>query len=340
MAFGEYHTDNDIVTNSLLKTFGRCPRMALYKHHDLLAPRSVSKPLKRGSWFHALLEAYYSGDNWKKVHKQWVNEYSKLFDEEKEKLGDLPTELYRLMKSYLWHYRNDTDWIVHEVEMTLEAPLPTGQILRGKVDLLIEDELGLWVVDHKTHNRLPSLTTRLLDRQSIIYLWLAHRNGIPVTGFIWNYIKTDGPRDVKITRAGRLAKRQGATDFPTAYRSIQQQGYDVKEFREFLLNLKQQRYISGEVQYSPFFQRHIVEKDKDMIKRSLRGALTTAKRYRDYDFEDRDAVERINDRSCDWCGYRNLCTTELIGGNAEMIKKQEYVKHDPLAYYKEEERES
>lgn len=333
MAFEDYNTDAEVMTHSMLKSMRRCPRIVLYKHHDLLAPKSISKPLKRGTWFHALMEAHYKGEDWKAVHKSFTNEFSKLFDEEQDKLGDLPKEIYKLMISYLWHYQDDQDWTVHETEMKIETPLPNGQLYRGKVDMLVEDEYGLWVVDHKTNQTLPSLTQRLLDQQSVLYLWAARRCDIPVTGFIWNYIRTNAPKDIRVTRSGTIAKNQGSTDYPTAYRSLKEQGYDPKTYKSFLVPLQKQRYVSGEVQYSPFFQRHILEKNEAMINRSLKEAMRTAERFRDYDFEDRDGVERVNDRSCDWCSYRNLCTTELIGGNADNVRRQEFMKHDPLAYY-------
>src|SRR3546814_5607353 len=94
------------------------------------------------------------------------HKFSNLFDEEKEELGDLPREMQSLMESYLWHYRNDESWTVHEVEKTIEVPLPflSGVTLKLRLDMLVEDEYGLWVVDHKPHKTIPKTTARLLDR--------------------------------------------------------------------------------------------------------------------------------------------------------------------------------
>jgi hypothetical protein len=324
-----------VVTHSLIKSMRRCPRITLYKHHDLLAPREISKPLKRGTWMHELLEAYYLGEDWKAVHRHNTEKFSKLFDEEKDKLGDLPKEIGRLFRSYLWHYKNDAEWKVHEVEFKLEAELPGGQMWQGKSDMLIEDDSGLWIVDHKTHKVLPSLTQRLLDQQSILYIWAARENGIPVQGFIWNYLRTNAPREVRVTKQGTVAKNMGQTDYPTAYTSLVQQfgkeGLD--RYKPWLRDLAKMRYQPDAVQMSPFFQRHVMEKNEGMIERALSEASHTADRYAEYDFEDRDSVERVPDRSCDWCSYKNLCTTELIGGNADNIKRQEFMQQDPFHYY-------
>lgn len=323
-----------IITNSLLKTFRRCPRATLYKHRDMLAPRALSRPLRRGTWFHALLEAYYSGQDWKVIHRHYSEKFSELLDEEQDALRDLPTELASLMRSYLWHYKKDKGWKVHEVEKIIQVDVGPF-IYQGKVDMLVEDDYGLWVVDHKTHKAIPSHTQRVLGTQDVLYVWAAREMGIPVSGFIWNYVKTEAAKPIKFTQSGRPYKRQGLTDYPTARKSILEEGFDLEDFAYLLDPLKAMRYDpENPQQLSPFFERHVWEKSDRELKLVVAEATKTAKRYMKYDFEDRDLVERTPDRSCDWCGYRNLCMTELIGGNDTVVRKQEFVPADPLSYYK------
>lgn len=327
-----------IVTHSMIKSFRRCPRQTLYKQVERLKPRSVSKPLKRGTWIHALLECYYTGGDWLVEHKKWTARFNKLFVEEQDALGDLPREIKQLMQSYFWHYRDDEDWITHEIEFTIETELPNGQLYRGKVDALVENDYGLYIVDHKSHKQLPDLTNRLLDPQSVLYVWAARREGIPVKGFIWNYIKTEGPKPIKFNLDGAMSKKQGATDYPTAFRSIRAEGHNprTEPFYSMLKSLQRQRYEHGATQLSPFFRRDTLEKDDAMIERAVKEVLHTADRMRDYDFSDRDAVERVVDRSCEWmCGYRSLCLTELMGGNAEKVKQQSFKIGDPMDYYQD-----
>lgn len=326
-----------ILTNSLLKTFKGCPRQALYKHIELLAPKyQTSKPLKRGTWFHYLLEHYYSGQSVTQAHKEMVTEYGKLFDEEKEALGDLPREMVNLFRGYKWHYRDDKSWKVHEVELKLEADLPNGLQLQGKTDMLVEDEFGLWLVDHKTHKSLPRTTYRMLDTQSPLYIWMARQNDIPVQGFIWNYIVPTAPQPVKFTQKGKLYKRQPHTDYPTAKKAIEDAGkLDEPECIELLESLKQIRYQRDQVQTSPVFRRDLMEKNEGMIDRVIRDAAQTGERYIDYfnQLEDLDHTSRTVGRHCDWCSYSPLCTAELVGWDSENIKRREYTEADPLAYY-------
>lgn len=348
------HFPLEVVSQSMAKTFKRCPLQFKYKYLDELSPRVSSKPLTRGKWFHSLLETYYTpederGDDyqtWEEVHKHMSHKFSQLFDEEKEELGDLPREMQHLMESYLWHYRNDESWTVHEVEKTIEVPLPflSGVNLRLRLDMLVEDEYGLWIVDHKTHKTIPKTTDRLLDIQSPLYVWAAQEAGIPVSGFQWNYIRTKAPSVPKMAYVGtprqRLSKAACDTDYPTFLKTIKEyrKTYGLKVDEGIKLwadRLKAQRYDYHSVQTSEFFLRVRLERDEEQIQRALRELHHTAKRIGDYDF-DPDWVERNQDRGCNFmCSYRDLCLAEYMGGNADLVRRKNYIQQDPWAYYEE-----
>jgi PD-(D/E)XK nuclease superfamily protein len=323
------------VTHSVLKSFRRCPKLTEYKYVRKLLPRVHSKPLTRGKWVHSLLETKYTGGDWRETHKQLRRQFNGLFDEEKEALGNLPLEVNRLFLSYLWHYRDDQDWKVLEVEKTIQATLPNGMKFKARVDMLVETPYGLYLVDHKTHKRLPSLLMRLLDTQSPAYMWACWENDLDVQGFIWNYIKTAAPAVPHVLKSGdRFSKKLGETDYYTFARCLQKSGFDPEPYRDVLNRLKAQRYEYGKPQTSPFFQRHIVERTEESVEQALREMMVTAERLTEYNFNPR-LTERIPDRSCEWmCGYEGLCTAELHGNETRHIMRS-FRKGDPLEYYEE-----
>lgn len=334
------YVDNgqSVITHSMIKSGRRCMKMAQYKYVERLKPKSESGPLKRGKWIHALLEVHYTGGDWKAEHKKWTKEYNSLFEEEREKLGDLPRDIGQIMRGYFWHYRNDEDWIVQETEFTIEAELPDGTLYRGRVDNLVETRYGLYLVDHKSHNILPDTTFRLMDAQSALYIWAARKNKIPVKGFIWNYIKAKPQSRWRFKKDGGLYANIGDTDYPTAYQSLKDAGHDPRDmkWRDQLNRLKAVRYQPDSMQLSPFFRRDTLEKDPDVIRRVVKEAIHTTKRMSEYPFDDTESVERNPDRSCTWgCSYRNLCETELMGGNADMVRKREFRIGDPMDYYQD-----
>lgn len=354
---GLYVQDGQVITtHSMLQAFSRCPKQAQYKYAERLKPRYATKrqkPLRRGTWFHKLLEEHYAGRSWKSAHRQLSREYSELFDEEKEALGDLPTEMAALMRSYLWHYGADKNdpyhgWNVLDTELTLECPWPDGQgVYRCRLDILFEDEFGLWIGDHKTHKTLPGLEFRLLDHASARYIWCARENGLNVRGFVWNYIRAKAPTKPKMAYLGKSNERLSVadieTDYPTfvlalkEYQRLGYKGVSFEEHRDQLKYLKSLRWKHGEVQKSTFFRRDILEKDDNMLARVIAASMRTRDRMNTYDWEDQETIERTVDRSCTFmCDYVNLCTTELFGGNADNIRRQQFRVGDPLDYYQDQ----
>lgn len=338
-----YHdpdTGQPISTQSMIKTFRRCPKQAQYKYVDRLKPRALGKPLRQGDWMHHLMETKFKGGDWRDTHAIFTSKFNNLFDEEREAIGDLPSECKRMMQSYEWHYKDET-WIVHEVELMLEAELPNGHIFRVKIDLLIEDQFGLWLVDHKFNRQLPNLDMRILDIQSVAYVWAALRMGIPVNGFIWNYVKRKPPTIPQLLKSGeRLSARAIETDYPTLARAIKRYGLQRRDYAAWLERLKAQRYQHGMPQRSPFFRRNIIERDNEQLKRIMREMLHTSKRMHEYPFNQTDIVERNVDRSCTFmCSYTDICTLEAFGGDTRNLRKQRFEQVDPMYYYFDDPKE-
>lgn len=328
-----------ITTHSMIKTMRACPKQTYYKYVERLKPRAIGRPLQFGKWMHWLLEAHYKGEDWKAVHKELTKQFSKLFDEEKEKLGDLPRECYELMLSYLWHYKGE-NWIVHEVEFLVETTFPDGAIYRGKIDMLIENEYGLWIVDHKNHKRLPSASFRLRDSQSGLYVWAARRMGIPVRGFIWNYLKTaplSRPKLLKNEQA--FYKKLGETTYVAYALELKRLGIEQDDPRAAVTvqRLRNDRYEHGKVQTSPYFQRHVFERDNGVLRRIATQAYATHKRMQSYSWDKPEQVELNPSNDCDFrCSYARLCEAELYGGMTGNIRRQDFKEADPMEYYNDD----
>lgn len=329
-----------ITTHSMIKTMRRCPKQAEYKYVHRLKPKRLGSPLKRGTWIHALLEEYHSGRDWRKVHAALSAQFANLFDEEKDYYGDMPREIETIMLSYIWHYKKDP-WIYHETEFQLEAELPDGSLYRGKVDALIENDHGLWIVDHKSHKTLPDHNFRLQDAQSALYIWAARENGMDIQGFIWNYIRWKAPTVPALVDKGRrLTKSAVDTDYPTYVRALKRykaENPDFKitqEYKDKADYLKSLQYEFGAPQRSEFFRRDVLEKSDDLLERVVKMATTTSNRMHTYDFSNTDYVERVPDRSCTFsCSYTDICSAELLTGGKSLLRRQGYTVGDPNDYY-------
>lgn len=335
-----YHdpeTGRAITTHSMIKTMRHCPRQAYYKYVLRLKPQVLGRPLRFGTWMHALLEAHYKGEDWRERHKELTLEFSKFFDEEKAEVGDLPRDCLRTMLSYLWHYKDDP-WKVHDVEFVLEVTLPDGSLYRCKLDMLIENQFGLWIVDHKNHKKMPNHDFRLLDSQSALYIWAALQNKIKVQGHIWNYLRSKPPTVPVLLKSGeRLSKSKIDTDYPTYVKAIKRYGIDPTPYAERLAYYKAQRYVPGEMQTSPFFRRDVLEKTPRMLRQVASEGYQTHLRMHSYHWDHVEKIERNPGTACQFmCSYLDVCTAELFGGNAEFIMRQRYKVGDPMAYYNDE----
>jgi hypothetical protein len=334
----------DITTHSMLKTYRNCPKQAQYKYAQRLKPKRQGAALKRGVWMHELLEIKHNGGDWREHHRRLSAKFYDLFDEEREFYGDLPKIILRMMESYEWHYAHD-DLIIHETEVTLEAVMPDGRVGRGKVDAIAETHDGIYLVDHKTHGRLPTLGFRLLDAQKAFYIWLAWKNKIPVKGFIWNYVKWKLPATPRLvyqnTNSPRLSKTLGETDYLTYTAALKQFREENPRFKITKEHVEYQRMLKS-VQYdpqnpvltSPFFERRTLPGDIDMVKQIMREALHTSGKMHEYDFTAPN-VERVPGNQCDWCDYKDLCQAELMGGNTTLIRRNMFTLGDPQDYYQD-----
>lgn len=330
-----------ISTHSMLKSFRRCPKQTEYKYVERLKPRIMGRPLRLGTWMHELQEVKGNGGDWREKHRELVKErWSKLFDEEKDDIGDLPGDCWRLMESYEWHYQDD-EWHFLENELMLETEFPDGSIYRGKIDALIENQYGLWVVDRKWHKKLPDTDFRILDAQSALYIWAARRNGIPVQGHIWDYGRSKPPTWPEMLKSGAGPARwnQVDTDFPTMVRWFKEMmgGKVPQAYRPKMRHLRTLQYQQGAPQNSSFFRRSVIEKDPAMLRRIAQEAYHTHKRMHSYPFDKPNSVERVPDRSCAWfCSYTDLCTAELFTGGRPVNWQQRYKVGDPMDYYFDE----
>lgn len=360
-----------VTTQSMMKTFLQCPREAYYKYVLRLQPKRLSEPLTRGKWIHSLLETYYKSlmedpDKaeanrlmWKQ-HELMVSRFRKLnlFDEELEKLGNMPEDVKTIVEGYFYHYGDPAhadynEWEVVGVEQTLEAELPNGHIFRGRFDMLVQNQFGLWLVDHKSHKRMPDWSHRMMDVQAPLYTWAAHQNGLPVKGFIWNYLITTSRSAPTLLKNGSRFSKTGwaSTTYPLALQAVKDAGW-IKDKRvhvpdnpEYtaeltaqLRALRDQRWAPGTAQSSPFYRRDEIAHDPEQVARVVASTVRTSERMHSYDFTSDDTVERNTVECKGWrCSYSSLSMADLVTGDSSRLKRSDYQHGDPLAYYEDEE---
>lgn len=310
------------LSNSKVNTWRRCPKSYDYKYIRQLRKKGKALPLERGSWLHELLEAYYLGENWLKIHRKKKKEFDKLFAEEKEMLGDLPSEVMRIMTSYRrMYHKQDDHLIVVDAEMDEILKLPNGDEFNFIIDLVIEEDGGLWLWDHKTVGKFMDADFMLLDTQLTRYFWAAREMGYdtpdcPLRGVIFNEVRTKPPTIPKLLQSGALSRAKNIdTDYFTFLQTIRDNDLDPNDYID---ELKRAKYNT-----SSFFRRTRMVKDEGIMRIQMQELEDSA-------FEmkiaaKRNAYPRTVRKTCVWdCDYKDLCITELMGGDISSLVKANF----------------
>lgn len=324
---------------SRIKTFLRCPKSYQYKYVDLLEPKKKVRPLFLGSWVHACLETHYSQGNWKIGHQLYVDQWNKLFEEERLALRTrgktigppLPEIVERIMRSYIWYNRQD-GWKAKYIEQILEVPTPlivSGKrfVFKGRLDLVIEDEEGLfWLVDHKTASTIPQPNSfHAMDPQLMLYPWAARiQYGIDIAGVIYNYVRSRPPSIPNLNKDGSISRRKIVTDYPTLFRFLRDNGFNPNDFAHILLPMQTK---------SELLRRYRLPREQKVTKEILLDTLSVVKRI-----EETKRFTRTITRDCVRCSYHDLCRSELNGFDTEkmratnfIVTEEDYVGFNPAA---------
>lgn len=320
-------------SHSELKTYQRCPKQWEYKYDQRLVPKAKSKPLYLGNWVHRALQTHYTDGDWKIGHQEYVNDWNRLFQEERDalrtkrgkiSLPPFPEIVERIMRSYVW-YNRDEGWEVVAVEQEFEVDTPlvidgVRQKFKGIIDLIVKDQDSLnWIIDHKTASNIPEPTSfHGMDPQLMLYPWGAKRAwNMDVAGIIYNYVKSKPPTIPQLTKSTQqISKRKIVTDYPTYVRFLKQNGYDPADFQEELRPLRKK---------SAFLRRYKYPREKVVTTEIVKDALATVKKLR-----KPERHIRVITRDCSrMCSYFNICRAELNGFNTEMMRKQHFtIKED------------
>lgn len=321
-----------IYSPSMVKKFRRCKRQYFYSVVEKLEPRLPDIKLKRGNWMHKLMDVKYRGDDWEKEHKRLIKEFNKLFVEEREMYGDLPDQVYRMMKGYEHRWRKEeAEWEILHVEETFEVKFTGGDILNFKPDLVVKDHgvpgEPIWIVDHKTTKSIPSADWRIEDLQSTVYYWAMKEVGYDVKGFIYNYIRTKDPTVPSINKDGSISRRRIDTDFYTLADFLTKY-YEVDSLKKLPLNWKKQ--LATLKIDDRFRKRSRFIPPGDSLERTITEFSYTAQEIEVWheiatNNPQDDPWVRTMEPSCEWgCDFHDLCMVEFMGGDGRFMRRAKY----------------
>lgn len=314
------------VSQSSINTWRRCKKEYYYKFILKIEKKVPPAPLYKGKIIHELIEARINGESWEKTLEPYLEEFDKLFDEEKLLYGDLRTDIPTIMKGYddMWK-DEDLEYLELQgkrAEFDFAIPLDgkpleeSDLVFTGKIDTVVKDPRErVWLMEHKSFKRLPSENFRFANQQALLYAWVLPQIGFPKpTGILWDYLRTKTPTIPKVLKSGELSKAKNIDTTPAVYKeAILENGLDPEEYQEMLDSLKGKEL--------DFYRRIYLPVKENMIESVVQDLKETALEIQ---ILHETTQARNLGRDCDWCSFKNLCQTELQGLDTEFILKSDY----------------
>lgn len=323
----KFHPDAVKVSNSSIKTWRKCKREYFYKFVMKLEKKAKPAPLYKGSVIHEILEERIEGRSWKMKMNQILEEFDKLFDEEKDEYGRLDLELPTIIEGYHHLYKNDgLEYLdidgkkaEHDIYVALDGkPIEESLLVyTGKIDTIALDSEGrTWLMDHKTFSSMPDENFRFTNQQILLYAWAMEKMGLPKPdGVIWDYIRTKVPSKPDLLKNGTMTKKQLDTTYKVYYDALVENDLDPDDYQDYLDNLKGRE--------GNFYRRIYLPINEAMIEPVVEDLIETAKEIAVL----HDITKARNlDRHCTFCSFRMVCQSDLQGLDTDFILNQYYAK--------------
>lgn len=352
---------------SKVKMWRRCQKQFAFRYDMVpgqeLVPKTPKEGLFRGSWLHKLVEAHHyewaqlddEFENWKEVHLGLKAKFDKLFDEEKEELGDMPTECLRIFRNYLRHWKEAEEQytVAHledgspAIEFIVEADLSRYGLkdqFKGTIDLMVWDKLygGLWIWDHKWMKTIPSADDRMMSPQALLYFWAVKKRFPELQGFVYNYGRTKPPtvpavykRNNQWGPAGTLSvAAKMDTDYYTYLAAIKETHGD--KWKHYAKTIYKQKLKDLKNRHTLWFRRERIPIEPHMTAQALREFIISARQI-----EKRVKPEnapRSFFYNCRFgCDYYDLCVAQFAGLDIDGLVKAKYTTTDERYEEREED---
>jgi len=334
------------------RTFKRCRKKWDYEFVQGLLPKQRSPKLFVGEAVHIGLEAFYSRvsatdamEDFFQAHITAVN-YDRLDEEQRTSLNADMDLARGIVQHYCRWAKDNDDFDVHGAELYAEVPVNKSLTVTLRLDGVIEDANGIWLLEHKTTSGIDTEAGWLeLDDQASTYCWaydqLIAGNGKiriggkmvnpdgywlpnkPAAGMLYNFLLKQVPHPPIRNKDGSLSvASSNLTCTPEDYEAALKEGpgvYDAK-YENFLERLRAKKWFHrlkvyrSAVEMEKYGAQIKVEHNEMELVR-----LHPELRYRN------------PTKDCLWdCPFNTICKGELDGLDMDFTKDELFVKEEQL----------
>ena len=314
------------VSHSKLKLARRCLKAYDYKYLQKLGKRLKSRPLLVGSLVHECLEMWFKEGHYMPAITKWKEgEYSKMFAEERALHADVIPLTKHLIRGYISNW-NELGFEMVWVEKEFRVEIHDGIFLVGNIDgRAKEGKKFTWLVEHKTAKKMPGEEMRINDTQVVLYDAVLPMIGEPpVTGVMWDYLRTKLPTKPDLLKSGGLSKAKNIDTTREVYlREIHRHGLDPRGYTDMLEHLAERR--------DQFYRQIKLPINRITGQNVLEDAVVTANllifltSLRIVYPDGPNPFTRNLTRDCSWCDFQPLCHAEFRGEDTTYMRKHDYI---------------
>jgi len=328
------------VSHSEVESYLTCRRKWWYGYGLSLRRVEESMGLALGTAGHAILDAFYrtilEGGDTNRAQKKVVPaalqvarlKYEELVEQGWEDRDDRRTPLYDLLFEY---YLPNEPFVsggytilAAEQEFNLEYDSEAELRMPFVIDLIVRTpEKKIAIVDHKFVGQFYSLASTELMPQIPKYIAGLRALGHTVHEGIYNLVNTTRIRGPKLNKGPlieRLRDHLGDTDMDVSKLTVDK-----------LTELADENGVN--IYAGPTWEQlHTmlpIKPNNMRVQQTFIEQIDTAEeiqRRKQMDPEDLDRVSfrTANKMICDGCSFKDLCSTELSGGNTKLMIQSEY----------------
>lgn len=313
------------VSHSKVKLGRRCLKAYEYRYIRKLRKRVKGRSLIVGSLIHSCLESYFRNGHYLPEIAKWrEQEFNAMFVEEQALHADVIPLVKSVIRGYIANWKSSGLEMVW-VEKEFRVEIAPGIVLVGKIDGRAK-EVGTkrtWLVEHKSCKRMSGEEVRIWDTQVLLYNSVLPLMGeSPVTGVLWDYLRTKLPTKPELLKKGGLSQAKNIDTTREVYeREIKRHGFDVRGYQDILEHLDSKR--------DQFYRQVRLPMNKVMGENLLAEFIETSRQLQALEIEYWEGginhCTRNLTRDCSWCDYAPLCHAELRGEDTEYLLKHDYI---------------
>lgn len=308
------------ISYSRASSYLRCPYAHYLSYVRRLMLNKPIRPLQFGGSFHKLLEFRNDHEKLEAELARIEDEYYAMPSNWQTDLGeDYLSDLRIIFEDYNKVYANDITPDVPEQRFDIPIGKYKGVpvLFTGVIDEVYfnYDGSGDTVVgEHKTFSRRPDLNTLVMNTQKCLYAKAVEKlHGVRPKRILWNYIcSAPAEQPVWLEKSGRFSQAKSQKITPYSYlRACEAKGIEpdadtLKGYEDNIPN---------------FFFRYPLDLPPSMVDDVFDGFVYTCKMIAKYG--EKNKVKNLT-RDCSWCSFRDICYTEMTGGDVEYTIEKNY----------------